>query len=40
MAAEVIRLTEKALRTLDQTDRERFIAYLNEVRTNLTTPTV
>lgn len=40
MAAEVATLTEKALRTLDQADRERFIAYLNEVRENLTTPTV
>lgn len=40
MAAEVATLTEKALRTLDQADRERFIAYLNEVRANLTTPTV
>ncbi len=40
MAAEVATLTEKALRTLDRADRERFIAYLNEVRANLTTPTV
>jgi len=40
MAAEVVRLTEKALRTLDQDDRERFIRYLDEVRANLTTPTV
>ena len=40
MAAEVVRLTEKALRTLDQADRERFVDYLNEVRANLTTPTV
>ncbi|BCB79357.1 MarR family transcriptional regulator [Phytohabitans flavus] len=40
MAGEVVTLTEKALRTLDQDDRERFIAYLHEVKTNLTTPTV
>ena len=40
MTAEVATLTEKALGTLDQADRERFIGYLNEVRANLTTPTV
>ncbi len=40
MTAEVATLTEKALRTLDEADRERFIGYLNEVRSNLTTPTV
>jgi DNA-binding MarR family transcriptional regulator len=40
MTAEVEALTEKALATLDKADRERFVAYLNDVRTNLTTPTV
>lgn len=40
MAAEVATLTEKALRTLDAADRERFVAYLHEVRTNLAPPTV
>lgn len=40
MTAEVATLTEKALGTLDEADRERFIGYLNEVRANLTPPTV
>jgi len=40
MAAEVATLTEKALRTLDEADRERFVGYLDEVRKNLTTRTV
>ncbi|BCB84414.1 MarR family winged helix-turn-helix transcriptional regulator [Phytohabitans suffuscus] len=38
MTAEVATLTEKALGTLDQADRERFIAYLDEIRKNLTAP--
>ncbi|GAA4713640.1 MarR family winged helix-turn-helix transcriptional regulator [Phytohabitans rumicis] len=35
MTAEITQLTERALRTLDPADRERFTHYLNEVRANL-----
>jgi DNA-binding MarR family transcriptional regulator len=35
MTAEIAQLSERALRTLDAAERERFTHYLNEVRNNL-----